>query len=238
MRNKAPSQSREAKQKLEFNNRPNVNHSNKGLVNLIGTGEDRSSVLIEIHGKKYRALIDSGAEVSVLSTRVTEQFPVTECFASTQVTLRAATGDALAVTGEMEVKFRLGGKHLSHTFIIGDNISRNAILGRDCLKAHGMKLDFENNTLEVKGEQVSLEDDAYLASLVRVTNQRTLHPQTSTLVWGKFKGQKHLNKRKVYSVSAINTGFTSLEPGLMVTTSVARVGKQKRFPFLVCNNTN
>ena len=47
-----------------------------------------------------------------------------------------------------------------------------------------------------------------------------------------------MNKRKVYSVSAINTGFTSLEPELMVTNSVARVGKRKRFPFLVCNNTN
>ena len=88
-----------------------------------------------------------------------------------------------------------------------------------------MKLDFEKNILEVKGEQVSLEDDAYLASLVRVTNRKTLHPQTSILVWGKFKGQKQLNKHKVYSVSAINSGFTSLEPGLMVTNSVARVGK-------------
>ena len=195
-------------------------------------------MLIEIYGKKYRALIDSGAEVSVLSRRVTEQFPVTECLASTQVTLRAATGDALAVAGEMEVKFRLGRENLSHAFIVADNISRNGILGRDCLKAHGMKLDFENNILEVKGEQVSLEHDAYLASLVRVTNRRTLRPQTSTLVWGNFKGQKQLNKRKVYSVSAINTGFTSLQPGLMVTNSVARVGKRKRFPFLVCNNTN
>ena len=85
---------------------------------------------------------------------------------------------------------------------------------------------------------MSLEDDAYLASLVRVTNRRTLRPKTFTLVWGKFKGQKQLNKRKVYSVSAINTGFTSLEPGLMVTNSVARVGKRKGFSFLVCNNTN
>ena len=240
MKSKAPSQSPNTKQKQGFKNstRSATGNSNERLINNIDKGEDKSSVLIEIHGKRYRALVDSGAEISVLNRHIAEQFPETECLASTQITLRTATGDAITVAGEMEVPFRLGKKHLVHTFIVADNISRSVIIGRDCLKAHGMKLDFGSNHLVIKGERVPLENDAYLASLVRVTNQRTLRPQTSTVVWGRFKGQKRLNTRKVYAVSGIDTGFTHLEPGLMVTNSVTKVVKQKKFPFLVCNNTN
>ena len=70
------------------------------------------------------------------------------------MTLRAATEDAIVVAAEMEVKLRLGRKHLVHTFIVADNISRSVIIGRGCLKAHGMKLDFEINQLVVKREQI------------------------------------------------------------------------------------
>ena len=38
-------------------------------------------------------------------------------------------------------------------------------------------------------------------------------------------------------MTAINTGFLALEPGLMVTNTVVKVGKN-RFPFLICNSTN
>ena len=51
-----------------------------------------------------------------------------------------------------------------------------------------------------------LEDDAYLVSLVRMTGQRTLCPQTFTVVWGNSEGQRQWTKPKVYSVSGINTG--------------------------------
>ena len=85
----------------------------------------------------------------------------------------------------MDLKFRLGRKYLTHTFLVAENISRSVILGRDWLRAHEIKLDFGKNQLILPGETVPLENDTYLTSLVRVANRKVLHPQTATLVWGK-----------------------------------------------------
>lgn len=208
------------------------------FVNIVDIGEDKSSVLIETHGQHYRALVDSGAEISILNRKITECLPDTELLRSTEVTLRTATGSAITTVGEIDLRFKLGRKYLRHTFIVAENLSQSVILGRDCLKAHKMKLDFGKNQLLLQGDTVPLEADAYLDSLVRVANQRTLKPQTSTIIWGKFKGQKKLDRRTLCSISGINTGFTRLEPGLMVTNSVSKIVKQKKFPILVCNNTD
>lgn len=112
------------------------------------------------------------------------------------------------------------------------------ILGRDCLKAQGMKVDFGKNQLILPRETVSLEKDRHMTSLVRVANKRVLKPQTSTLIWGKFKCQKHLKKKQIFSVSGIDGGFLSQEPGVIITNGVVKVAKNRKFPILVCNSTN
>ncbi len=198
---------------------------------------DKSSVLVEIFGKKYRALIYTGADSSVINRKITEQFPDLECLPSNQLQLCGATGDKITIAGEIDLRFKLGKKHLAHTFIVAENISKSVILGRDCLSANKMKIDFGRKEIEIDQERIPLENEAYLASLVRVANKTILRPQTSTLVWGKFKGQGKRNKREVYHISAIDTGFIGQEPGLMVTNTVSNVSKHKKVPFLICNNT-
>ena len=207
-------------------------------VNIVDFGEDKTSVLIEIYGHRYRALVGSGAEISMINRRITEQFPEAELFRSTEVTLHTATGTAITVAGEIKLTFRIGKQYIEHTFIFAKNLTQNVILGRDCLRRHGMKIDYGTNELQFRGICVPLESDAYLDSLVRTAGRKILQPQTATLIWGKFKGQKHLKKQMIYSVTAINTGYTKLEPGLMVANSVAKIAKQKKFPLLLCNNTN
>ena len=55
----------------------------------------------------------------------------------------------------------------------------SVILGRDCLRAHEVKLDFGKTQLILGGETGPLENDPYLTSLVRVANRKVLHPQTA-----------------------------------------------------------
>lgn len=208
------------------------------MISLIDNNDDRSSVLVEIYGRKYRALVDSGAEISLIHRKITEHFPDTECLNSTEIKLRSATGDSIGVVGEMDLNFKLGKKHLRHTFVVAENISRSVILGRDCLKAHNIKLDFGSNHLILSDEIVNLESDEYITSLVRVANKKVLKPQTSTLIWGKCKRQKEMKQQGTYCISGIDSGFISQEPGLMITNSVIKMKKNKKFPVLVCNSTN
>ena len=207
------------------------------LVNIIENKNDKSSVAIEVHGQNYRALIDSGAEVSLVNRRIVENMPEKECLTSTQVKLAAATGDKIKVVGEIDMKFKLGKKVLIHTFIVVENIKRGIIIGRDCLHMHNMQLDFGKNRLILPGEVIPLEDDLYINSLVRVAQKKVLKPQTATVVWGKFKSHDPTKKKRIYCASAIDTGFIAQEPGLTVINSVAKVTKWKRIPLLICNNT-
>lgn len=211
---------------------------NKKHVNIVSLGTDKTSVLVDIYGQRFRALVDSGSEVTVINKKITERFPDSELFRSTEITLRSATGNAIIVAGELDLTFRLGKRYIRHTCIVAENITQNVILGRDFLQTHDMKIDFGKGELQMQGQSVPLESEAYLDSLVRVTTQKTLRPQTSTLVWGKFRGQKQLPKAAQCCITAIDTGFTSQEPGLMVTNTITTVTKKGRFPFLVCNNTN
>lgn len=213
-------------------------NSTSTQVNIIDKGEDKSSVIVEFYGKRYRALVDTGASVSLIHRRITEHFPQNECPKSTQIKLRAATGDSIKVIGEMDLRFKLGKKYLNHTFIVADNIGKNVILGRDCLKEHEMKVDFGKNQLILPGQNVPLQNDIYMTSLVRVANKQVLLPQTSTIVWCKLNNQRPVNKDKEYCICAIETGFVNQEPGLMVSNSVSKIGRKRKFPVLICNNTN
>ena len=182
--------------------------------------------------------MDSGAEISIMNRKITELFPETELLRSTEVTLRTATGESIPVAGEMEVNFKLGKCHLKHTFVVAENITQNVIIGRDCLRAHGMTIDFRQNQLQSPGGGVPLESDAYLDSLIRTAHCKTLKPQTVAVVWGKVKARRPLILNEVYSVRAVDAGFIKQEPGLMVANSIARAKRHRKVPLFVCNNTN
>ena len=137
-------------------------------------GKDKTSVLIEIFGQKYRALVDSGAEVSIIHKKIAEQFPDTELMRSTEITLRTATGDSIPVIGEVDLTIRLGQKYIQHTFIVAESLTQDVIIGRDCLKMHGMTIDFGTSELKLQNFSIPLEDDTYLDSLVWISHKKIL----------------------------------------------------------------
>ena len=87
---------------------------NSFLVEIYGR---RKEVEINFLGRRYRALIDSGAELSIVNRRYLKNSPEPNClglprmfhpFGSTEVTLHTATGNPIIVAGEMDLTFRLG----------------------------------------------------------------------------------------------------------------------------------
>ena len=93
-----------------INTKAETNSSLELPVYILDNGQDKSSVILEVFGKHYRALVDSGAAISIIHRRVREQFPNAETIRSTQVKLQAATGDAIRVVGEIDLRIRLGKK--------------------------------------------------------------------------------------------------------------------------------
>ena len=125
------------------------------------------------------------------------EFPNTELLRSTEVVLQSASGNKIVVAGEIDIMFRLANQYIRHTFIVAENITQNIIIGRDCLKKHEMKIDFGKCELQLRNCTVPIESESYLNSLVQVASQKILKPQTATVVWGKFQGQKFRPEKAV-----------------------------------------
>ena len=92
-----------------------------------------STCLCKFEKQKYRALIDSGAEVSLIHVhyRVFKSLKQAPKLHKKHVNLQSVSGSYLKVKGYAEMEFELKGEKLKHKFYVVDNMNRNLILGRD-----------------------------------------------------------------------------------------------------------
>ena len=130
---------------------------------------------------------------------------------NTQLKLRTVNGGKVKIAGIADVKFKIGKLYKKHPFYVTEGVSQNVILGRDFLVTNKVKLDFENTQLTIDQQTIRMEDDAYIASFVRLAQDVVLPPQTAAVCNTRLK---HGGLEKtVYNISAIKTGFMEREPG-------------------------
>ena len=154
---------------------------------------------------------------------------------NTQLKLRTVNGGKIKIAGIADVKFKIGKLYKKHPFYVTEGVSQNVILGRDFLVTNKVKLDFENTQLTIDQQTIRMEDDAYIASFVRLAQDVVLPPQTAAVCNTRLK---HGGLEKTVSnISAIKTGFMEREPGLLVTNTIAE-NKNKKIPIQICNHTN
>jgi hypothetical protein len=80
-------------------------------------------------------------------------------------------------------------------------------------------------------------EDIHIASILRVTKKTVLKPQSTTVCFAKHKDHANF-QNKIVEVNALERGFISEEPGLMIGSVVAKTKSSRRIPVLVVNNTN
>ena len=97
---------------------------------------------------------------------------------------------------------------------------------------------FDLGFLRIGETSIPLEEDIHTASLIRLRSKTLLKPQTATLCFGKVKNTSGFPDSKFCSVSAVDTNFIGSEPGLMVSNSLAKLGKGRTIPIMVVNHTN
>ncbi len=97
-------------------------------INLAGSP---NSCVIQLGKQRYRALVDTGAEVSLVHRRVFDKLKHGYDLGKQKVNLQAVNGNKLQVDGCATIKFKLGGRKFQHTFYVVDGLNRNVILGRD-----------------------------------------------------------------------------------------------------------
>ena len=163
--------------------------------------------------------------MSIISDRIMHRLKGHDLLENTQLKLRTVNGGKIKIAGIADVKFKIGKLYKKHPFNVTEGVSQNVILGRDFLVTNKVKLDFENTQLTIDQQTIRMEDDAYIASFVRLAQDVVLPPQTAAVCNTRLK---HGGLEKtVYNISAIKTGFVEREPGLLVTNTIAENKNKK-----------
>ena len=148
-------------------------------VLTIDVNRTPNSCIVAIGKKRWRALVDSGADVSVMSEKMYQRLKPKSKLRQVSQVLQGAGGRPLKVKGVTELAFSLGKQHFLQTCYVISDASRNLILGVDFLKKHKARIYFDLEKLRLNGEYVDLDQDVHIASVVRIAADITLPPKLS-----------------------------------------------------------
>ena len=166
-----------------------VKNKSKHLFTINLTGNP-NSCLIKVQKHSYRALIDSGAELTLASHSVYDSLKVKPKLQHKNVLLQTVNGEPLKVDGCAEIAFEIGGMKTSHLFFIVKNMNRKVILGRDWLQQNGVRLYFDLGRLRFNETYIPLQEDNHVSSVVRMQSKVTIKPQTAVVCNCKAKAKK------------------------------------------------
>ena len=136
-----------------------------------------NTISIRIGSRICRALIDTGADVSVVHSKVFKSIKPRPDLISKSIKLQTANGSRLKFKGETSLEFKVGEQRSRYDFFVVENLKRNVILGRDWLKKNQVGIYYDLDALRFKGEYVALEEDKHIPSLVRLQSTLVLKPQ-------------------------------------------------------------
>ena len=205
-------------------------------INLAGSP---NSCVIQLGKQRYRALVDTGAEVSLVHRRVFDKLEQGYDLGQQKVNLQAVNGNKLQVDGCAIIKFKLGGRKFQHTFYVVDGLNRNVILGRDWIIDNKVVLYFnELRSMKIGQVYVPLEEDIHISALVRAASTVVIKPHTAVVCKAKTSGVLHSEGKQLCQISPTDRGYLSMEPGLQLQKSVVEVKAGRTFAALISNRTS
>ena len=148
------------------------------------------------------------------------------------VSLQSVNGEHLKLDGYATIPFEIGGHKMSQPFYIVRNMNRKLILGRDWLQNNGVRLYQGQSDIHpfAGGSSHFLH--------CACTHKTKVKPQTAVICKCKVRNNPGLPTSGSYQISPAEIGFLNYEPGLMVTSSVAKMTGNRFIPVLLVNNTN
>ena len=150
--------------KLEAVSRRGIKQE-KCIIKISSISKGPNSLLIKFEKQKYKALLDSGAEVSLISRRVYDSFKIKPKLFKHSLNLSTAANTPMHVDGFSELTFTLGGLKMSHKFYVVQNLNRNVIIGLDWLKSRGVRVYHDLSCIRVHETYIPLIDDMHVASI-------------------------------------------------------------------------
>ena len=116
------------------------------------------SAQVSLHGRVVRALIDTGASVSLVSSRLVRSFPFTLSYSARQCpTVIGVSGQALSCFGITSIPVVAANVPFLHDFVVAELFHHDVILGSDFFVTSGCIIDLSSSLLRIGSECVPLD---------------------------------------------------------------------------------
>ena len=193
--------------------------------------------------KKVYALVDSGADISLISREAFDKIAAKHKFEfSTKncVPLQTASGQRIKNFGTVVLEVKIAGFNKMYKFQIIDGLKNQVLLGNDFLSDFGAQLDFGQKTLNIEGHIIPLRPQRLtcesVSSLVRTTQRVTIPAQSYVEIPGQINRAQLIDQECIVQPLS-NAPILGEEPGLCLVESVVKVSQNHRIPVVVVNTT-
>ena len=206
----------------------------RGSINLVDG--DKCTCHVRVGKRRLRALVDSGASVSIIAKHVLSR---DDKILPASVDLRTVSGQSLSVLGQIRLKMKIGHSVISHSFHIVNGINNSMILGMDFICQNNVVLDFNKtgHFMKIGHSRVPLTSSEIIKSIVRLTKDIKLPPNTGCITTAACKKAILEEGQTTGLLTEIESGFISREPGLIVVDSLAQIEHGRRVPISIINST-
>ncbi|XP_077541155.1 uncharacterized protein LOC144153376 [Haemaphysalis longicornis] len=205
-------------------------HSSKTTTGADGKNTSLD-IYVDIDGRCVNALVDTGADYSILSGRLaTILSKVTTPWTGAQI--RTAGGHIVTPIGMCTARIKIHGSTFVASFLVLRECSRDLILGMDFLREYGAVIDFRKRRVSFTTELATGENDGDRRLVLRITDDAvTIPPRSSVFV--------EVSCDEMPEGEAVAEGNLSLlfTQGVCIARGVVQV-QQGRTPVLVTNFSN
>ena len=125
----------------------------------VSTKNDKTNkVKVRVGHVSVSALVDSGADITAMSSNLFKRAKLHQNYAIQPTTLpvKGVTGTHLRILGRSTIPIHIGGLTMYQQFLITENIGHDLILGVDFLKQQKSQIDFDCNVLKLQKGMVEV----------------------------------------------------------------------------------
>lgn len=107
------------------------------FINILSVNK-KPFINISCNSRRYRAVVDTGADVSVVNVKIIDPSSV---LSSSSTVLKGADGSLLNCLGKIELPIVFKERILKHSFFVLSDLSSDFLLGNDILGSLGIRLN-------------------------------------------------------------------------------------------------